>query len=64
MSARTIAVTAVSPSSVWPGSQDTSHPCPLGACRAVWALWSLVMVVSVIFRVMMIPSTLWSRFGF
>ena len=30
----------------WPGSQDTSHPFRLGACRAVQSVWSLVMVVS------------------
>jgi hypothetical protein len=42
---------------VWPGSQDTSQPgwAP-GACRAVWVVWSLVMVVSLIVSVMMVTS--------
>src|SRR6266851_5110700 len=51
-SARIIAVMAVLRSRTWPGSQDTSHPFRLGACRAVWAVWSLVMVVSLMVRVM------------
>jgi len=41
VSARVMAVMAVLRSRVWPGSQDTSQPFRSGACRAVWALWSL-----------------------
>src|SRR6185437_2343099 len=38
-------------SRVRPGTQDTCHPFRLGACRAVWGVWSLVMVVSLMVRV-------------
>src|SRR5271165_3497899 len=53
VSARIIAVMAVLRSRIWPGSKDTSHPCGWpGACRAVWPVWSLVMAVSLMVRVM------------
>ena len=64
VSARIIAVMAVLRSRLWPGSQDTSQPFRSGACRAVWAVWSLVMVVSLMVRVMAVTSGLWSLFGF
>ena len=65
MSARTIAVMAVLRSRVWPGSQDTSHCCwRPGACRAVWAVWSLVMVVSLMVKAMAVTSGSGSWFGF
>src|SRR5579863_3930431 len=63
-SARTIAVMAVLRSRIWPGSQDTSQPFRSGVCRAVWALWSLVIVVSLIVKVMAITSGSGSWFGF
>ena len=64
VSARIIAVMAVLRSRVWPGSQDTSHPFRLGACRAVWAVWSLVMVVSWMVRVMVrLPGRVRGRGG-
>ena len=48
-----------------PGSQDTSHRSGLpGAWRAVWPVWSLVMVVSLIVRVMAVSSASGSWFGF
>src|SRR5271156_1798443 len=64
VSARVMAVMAVLRSRVWPGSQDTSQPFRSGACRAVWALWSLVMVVSVMVKVMAVTSGSGLRFGF
>ena len=65
VSARVIAVMAVLRSRLWPGSQDTSQPFRSGACRAVWAVWSLVMVVSLMVRVMAVTSGCgsWSGFG-
>ena len=48
-----MAVMALLRSRARPGSQDTSHRCWLpGARRAVCAVWSLVMVVSLMVRVM------------
>jgi hypothetical protein len=44
-SARIIAVMAVLRSRAWPGSQETSQSLRPGACRAEWAVLSLVMVV-------------------
>src|SRR5208282_5968414 len=35
-----------------------------GACRAVWPVWSLVMVVSLMVRVMAVSSRSGSWFGF
>src|SRR6266568_3590791 len=65
VSARIIAVIAVLRSRIWPGSQDTSHRCwGPGACRAVWAVWSLVIVVSLMVRVMAVTSGSGSWFGF
>ena len=64
VSARVIAVIAALRSSSWPGSQDTSQPCLLGACRAVWAGWSLVIVVSLMVKVMAVTSGSGSWFGF
>ena len=53
MSASTIAVMALLRSRGRPGSQDTSQACSLpGAARAVWAVWSLVMVSSLMVSVM------------
>src|SRR5438552_8498400 len=52
-SARVMAVMALLRSRARPGSQDTSHWCwLLDARRAVCAVWSLVMVASVMVRVM------------
>src|SRR5271165_611625 len=64
VSARIIAVMAVLRSRIWPGSQDTSQPFRSGACRAVCAVWSLVMVVSLMVRVMAVSSGSGSWFGF
>src|SRR5260370_921204 len=49
---------------VWRGRQETSQACTLGDCRAVWAVWSMVIVVSLIVRVTTahLRSGLW--FGF
>src|SRR5580700_5749663 len=65
VSARTIAVMALLRSRVWPGSQDTSHWCwRPGAGRAVWAVRSLVMAVSLMVKVMAVTSGSGSWFGF
>src|SRR5271166_3769744 len=65
VSARIIAVMAVLRSRIWPGSKDTSHPCGWpGACRAVWPVWSLVMAVSLMVRVMASLPGCGSWFGF
>src|SRR5271166_2335541 len=64
VSARVMAVMAVLRPRVWPGSQDTSQPFHSGTCRAVWALWSLVMVVSLMVRVTAAHLRSGSWFGF
>src|SRR5450759_3284817 len=53
VSARIIAVMALLRSRTSPGSQEACHMYwQPGASRAVWGLWSLVMVVSLMVRVM------------
>src|ERR1035441_4645613 len=65
VSARIIAVMVMLRSRIWPGSQDTSHWCwRPGASRAVWGVWSLVMVVSLMVRAMAVTSGCGSWFGF
>src|ERR1039457_4958545 len=65
VSARIIAVMVMLRSRIWPGSQDTSQRCARpGASRAVWGVWSLVMVVSLIVRAMAVTFWWGSWFGF
>ena len=51
-------------SRIWPGSHDTSHPSRPGACRAVWALWSLVIELSLMVKVTAAHLRSGSWFGF